>query len=715
MINLNRFNGNNSGKIQMQGAYRNPYTYNDLAVVEFSGIGSVYLSTVNAYQYELLFLYDEQNNPSIKIGSSIVNSEETPPTPIMADVTNTPINLLNLVNAYTEYFVDFGQQVTDFITEHPSYKAFSLILQPSGIIQTVANNGQWFMRLINESDILYVSEVEQNWFYGKGGFNLVNIPMSNVQWSQNGNSVSIEGGIKPSDILAEILDGNAEFEKELEDNGHAVNDSLFYVPWIVYLDGSIAPNISVQIAVPENEVFEKYYNNMNCTFNYLVTTDPDPIHDTLATVPLLQMGYNTSFNDIMKIGSPSLFQKLIGIGQKLWSYIIPDVYKIQLNMFLSYIDDENTTHFTDTCYINIPYRVNSIADVETGKKSKRDKSTIEVKLGYPDEDDLEDFYPFDMGDTDDPSDPSDPVDDFDNGYNTSYNTVSVLTTTYGMTESRLKQLGTRLWDSDFLDNIQMLNNSPIENILSCKAFPFNITGTDTSIILGNVDMGVNGVKVGRDYNYRRTIGTFKIEKKYNSFLDYEPYTSINIYLPFIGYKELTPSVFMDKTIKVDYIIDLVTGTCKAIIYANNIQQIDFDGSCGIDIPITSSNRAQVEVGYVTSALGVVTDVANVNPMGAVHDLINSSMIQNHSNTSGTASPSCSAYTSKDIFIIYNRPTWQDLKTFNHVHGRMCNLSKNLKSLKGFTICNKQTDLSHLTCTMKEKEIIRNIITSGVIL
>ena len=45
------------------------------------------------------------------------------------------------------------------------------------------------------------------------------------------------------------------------------------------------------------------------------------------------------------------------------------------------------------------------------------------------------------------------------------------------------------------------------------------------------------------------------------------------------------------------------------------QIADYDGSIGIDIPITSSNRAQVELSYITSALGVVGSIAMGSPLG----------------------------------------------------------------------------------------------------
>lgn len=712
MINEKFFSENNTGQIDLRNAIKNPYDVRRQTVIDFSGIGSVFMSLPQAaYGVDLLFLYDEKNSPIVKIGGS-ESYDTDPQPPLPTEIILSEINITLLCSNLSNYFdKNFMAQVQEFLTNNPTYKATYQFVNIN--LFTVEQTDNWRTEIISNCDCLYVSESAKEYFYSTGGYNLLNIPMVSGSWYKNGESFTSEKCFDVSLTIAEILNGADVFNENVLKSKEP-NSRLFYVPWVVFLDGSKAPNISVQIDIPENnEIFQKYGADMVCHFGYTPPNEPFDYY-RLNDVPLLQMGYNTSFDALMKVSDPNLFEKITGVIEKFVSNFISSTYVLSFAFDLSYTDENGKEHKTDEFVVDIPYNLPiSASQIRVQRLSYNDKSTCRIEFGYPDENDLTDYYPDNLGDTDDPNEPSDV--NIDDGLNSSYNTISVLTTTYAMTEQRLKQLGQRLWSDGFLENIQLLNNSPIENLLSCKAFPFSINGTDEPIILGNVDIGVNGAKVGRDYNFRRTIGSFKIQKKYNSFLDYEPFTSITIYLPFIGYKEITPSIFMDKTIKIDYVIDLVTGTCKAIIFANDIQQIDFDGSCGVDVPITSSNRAQVEMGYVTSALGVVSNVSSGNVLGAIDSSINMAQQQFHSSTTGTASPSCSAYTSKDIFLIYNRPSYQDLKTFNHVRGRMCNLSKNLKSLTGFTKCNANTDLSHLTCTMEEKKRIRDLITSGVIL
>lgn len=299
----------------------------------------------------------------------------------------------------------------------------------------------------------------------------------------------------------------------------------------------------------------------------------------------------------------------------------------------------------------------------------------------------------------------------------SINGHSILTQTYAMSPTRLKQLGNVLWNSSFIENIELVNNNPIENIVSVKMFPFLINGSADEIIqLGNVETGVNGKPVPDSYSYKHNVGNIKVSKKYNNFLDYAPFTKITLFLPFVGFKELPTDEVMDRTLNISYIIDIVTGTCKVIVSVilsgNKVPLISFDGSTGIDIPISSSNRASVEAGYITSALGATSQLMSGNPIGAIGQGLNGAMAMYHTNTTGNPNPSCSIYECLDAFLIYDRPTYQELKQFNHTKGRMCMLSKTIGNLKGFTMCDSNVDLNGINCTETEKEELQSIMSSG---
>ena len=314
---------------------------------------------------------------------------------------------------------------------------------------------------------------------------------------------------------------------------------------------------------------------------------------------------------------------------------------------------------------------------------------------------------------DDDSGYSDDKDNDENDNDTSdiSSGIGVLTTTFKMTKDRLQQLGRFLWGSNIFDNFSLICNNPIENIISCKSIPLSLNGSTQKIILGNVDTGVNGDKVSNNFS-KQNIGSISITEKYHNFLDYAPYTNVIIYLPYVGFKELDTNLVMGKTLSISYTVDIITGGCLCQIKSNNVKLYEFNGNMGIDIPITASNRAQVEAGYISSGIGIASSVASGNIVGAATSLINSAESQYHYASTSSPNPMCVASTNRTCYVILDRPTYQTLKSFNHTRGKKCYLTKTINTLKGYTICDEHIDLSGIRATDSEKEELIKILSSG---
>lgn len=302
-------------------------------------------------------------------------------------------------------------------------------------------------------------------------------------------------------------------------------------------------------------------------------------------------------------------------------------------------------------------------------------------------------------------------DESDNDTSDVSSGIGVLTTTFKMTKDRLQQLGRFLWNSNIFDNFSLICNNPIENIISCKSIPLSINGSTQKIILGNVDTGVNGDKVSNNFA-KQNIGSIAITEKYHNFLDYAPYTNVIIYLPYVGFKELDTNLVMSKTLSISYTVDIITGGCLCQIKSNNVKLYEFNGNMGIDIPITASNRAQVEAGYISSGIGIASSVASGNIVGAATSLINSAESQYHYASTSSPNPMCVASTNRTCYVILDRPTYQTLKAFNHTRGKKCYLTKTINTLKGYTICDEHIDLSGIRATDSEKEELIKILSSG---
>ena len=374
---------------------------------------------------------------------------------------------------------------------------------------------------------------------------------------------------------------------------------------------------------------------------------------------------------------------------------------------------------TDTCVCQIPLNSSTQNVDHLYIRNGRRGSVVRLHYGEPESgvdpsivgwnDDARDDLTDDEQKFDD--DASDIVSDISTNSN-----ISLLTTTYAMNESNLKALGRKLWDNSFLENISMINNSPIENILSVKSFPFPINGgASKNVILGNVNMEVTGNELPSTYTPIKTIGTFKVDKKFSGVLEWLNYhTQVICYLPYIGFVELNIKEIIDKTITLKYIYDVITGVCTACFYAGDIEICKYSGTIAIDIPITASNRAQVESGYIMSALGAVGSLLTGNLIGVAGSAFGALMNQNHFTTKGSPSPSCDAFDEQKAFVIIDYPVYYPPTNYAHDYGYPCNLSMKLGNCKGFTKC-ANVDVDGLSCTEDERAELKRLLEGGVYL
>ena len=320
------------------------------------------------------------------------------------------------------------------------------------------------------------------------------------------------------------------------------------------------------------------------------------------------------------------------------------------------------------------------------------------------------------GDGDDgykkPTEDSDGADE-----NASANVSNLLTTTYKLSQAQLQSLGNFLWQDSFMNNIKLLNNSPIENLVSVKALPISLpVGNEQALVLGNVDTGIKATPVTNTY-IKFTMGTKKVPHFENNFSDYNNVTC-DVYLPCIGtIADIDPREVIGQTLTLKYCFDVVTGDVLAELFNNkggalNLMGI-YKGNIGIDIPLTASNRAQVEAGYVSDFISAVGSVATKNISGVAEAGLSAITRQNTTKSSGSVSGCTAQGLPIKPYLHISSPVVPDYSdTFVHTYGRPCLLSKKLSKLKGYTQVDKNCDLSGIPCTQKEKEMLRNIISSG---
>lgn len=294
--------------------------------------------------------------------------------------------------------------------------------------------------------------------------------------------------------------------------------------------------------------------------------------------------------------------------------------------------------------------------------------------------------------------------------------LNLMTTTYIVSEKQLQEIGNELWSSNFMDNILMLSNSPIENILSCKIFPTTFSGTASAVKIGNVTMlnGATAQKIGSTGLSKET-GSVSFSQKYNSFLDFAPFTSAKLFIPFVGFQPLPVASFIGAQLSLRYVFDVVTGAVSVYLLRNGYVFDKYSGICAVDVPITASNRAQVEVGQIQSALTAGAQLATGNVGGALSAGLAIASIPNHFNTRGNAGGYTSQFDPRQPYLIIDRPKAQsEITSYGKTSGFPCNLTKTLNTLSGFTSVH-DIHLDDVPCLESERQELKAIMQKGFVI
>lgn len=294
--------------------------------------------------------------------------------------------------------------------------------------------------------------------------------------------------------------------------------------------------------------------------------------------------------------------------------------------------------------------------------------------------------------------------------------INLLTTTYLLTKTQLNSLGNELWSANFMNNVLLLSNSPIENILSCKIFPATFTGVAAALKVGNVTM-LNGESVQKisASGLSKDTGAIAFPQLYNSFLDFEPFTQARIFIPFVGFQPLPVANFIGAQISLRYVFDVVTGAVSVYLLRNGYIFDKYSGICAVDVPLTASNRAQVEVGQIQSAITGVAQLATGNVGGALSAGLAIASTPNHFNTRGNAGGYTSQYDPRQPYLIIDRPKAQsEISSYGKTNGFPCNLTKTLSSLKGFTSVH-DVHLDDVPCLESERQELKAIMQKGFII
>lgn len=300
---------------------------------------------------------------------------------------------------------------------------------------------------------------------------------------------------------------------------------------------------------------------------------------------------------------------------------------------------------------------------------------------------------------------------------------SKLFTVYNPTQAQIDSLGGYLWDSSIMAAIRDIWQEPLDGIISLiKVHATPVVSGSHNIILGYLDSGVSSAVVSNQF-VTVDCGSVTVNEKRKNATDYAPYTSMHLFLPFIGFVELDPNECMKSTIGVKYKVDVYTGTCLATVSVTRTKDMpnspilySFSGNCAQQVPLTSGNATgmlSALIGGVTAGLAVasggglgVLAGASIAGKSLTHDMF-------HVNHSGNISANAGIMGNKKPYLIIGRRQNYDANTYNKFYGFPVNASVFLGNHTGFI--KVKSCLLKTRATDPEHDEIMQLLKDGVIL
>ena len=297
----------------------------------------------------------------------------------------------------------------------------------------------------------------------------------------------------------------------------------------------------------------------------------------------------------------------------------------------------------------------------------------------------------------------------------------------------VKSLFAYLNSHDPGDAILKWIQNPIQGIISLHVLPYPVEvpgGSGDSITVLGIDTGVAGYKVAPYQEWE--LGGVRVPYGFdNTFLDYEPYTKVAIYLPFIGIKELDSDEVVGQSVTVTYQFDNVSGACIAFVSINDSVRYSFTGSCAMSLPINQQNWGQAYMAAATVAAGALAggvgaagaaiaqgagaaEIAANGLMGAVQGSGGFGAIQKPTiSRSGCISGAAAALGVPHPYIIIERPTKASAANPAPVSGLISGRTLPLSSLSGYNII-EHVHLHGIAATGPELEEIEKLLYQGVV-
>lgn len=308
---------------------------------------------------------------------------------------------------------------------------------------------------------------------------------------------------------------------------------------------------------------------------------------------------------------------------------------------------------------------------------------------------------------------------------------------YVLNSGDLQSIGAYLWNSDdsiynaIIKDLELMGSNPLDAIISVKAYPLDITKFNTlSPATFNIEIGrasIGGLKAHTIIQTKPLIDvcSFTLERNYNDFMDFAPYTTYSIYLPYVGIIPLDTQGIYGKTIKVQLAIDIITGGGEYIISIGGAPIRYEPCQIAVDISLSAiDNRERVNniisalSGTATATLGA--SLLGGNPLaiasatiGGIANTAVSDVLSNNIKNSGQGGSILNFINPQQVYLIKSHVPYQEPPNYNLQYGYCCNRYGAISKIQG-KVWVENPNLDIVPCTESERNELKELLESGVV-
>lgn len=262
---------------------------------------------------------------------------------------------------------------------------------------------------------------------------------------------------------------------------------------------------------------------------------------------------------------------------------------------------------------------------------------------------------------------------------------------------------------------------PDKFIVGCWLLPIDLkvhtTSSRQAIKLGGTTTNASGYKI-TDAQKVFDFGSYSVEYNHNgSFLDYEPYTQVSLYVPYCGNIKIPTSLCMGRTVSVKMIVDIYSGGCRGCVFVGNTFYTSIGGSVSTNVPISVEQVASKTNALLNIGSTVLASAASGNIVASA-SAINSAM-STYNNIAPSVIGSVSDailnfYLPQKCIISIVSPSVREEEYYKY-HGKVNKTIKSIGQCSGFTACEKVHTDGITRATKSERARISQYLQSGIII